>query len=84
MNLYFIQLVLNALWPYLFFLREEVGQALILNFVLTVVVIYMLFCFYKLRPFAGIILIPYVLWLFLWCSSEWQYLYFKLLLINYG
>ena len=60
---YLIQLVLNVLWSFLFFYRHEIGMALIEILILLAVVIVNAQVFYKIDKTAGLLFLPYILWL---------------------
>ncbi len=60
--LFFSQLALNGLWSLLFFKLHSPGWALLdLGFLLILVFVMTLY-FYRIRPLAGLLLLPYVLW----------------------
>jgi benzodiazapine receptor len=60
--LYAIHLVLNALWSILFFAWKQPGWAfmeivVLLGFILTITLF-----FWRLRPLAGMLMLPYIAW----------------------
>jgi benzodiazapine receptor len=60
--LYLAQLVLNALWSVLFF-RERLGAFAFVDVVaLWVLIVVMLIAFWRVRPLAGALLLPYLVW----------------------
>ena len=59
---YFIQLVLNLMWSFLFFYLHEIGIALLEIIILLVVIIINAKIFYKIDKTAGLLFIPYILW----------------------
>jgi benzodiazapine receptor len=60
--LYLAQLVLNALWSVLFF-RERLGAFAFVDVVaLWVLIVVMLIAFWRVRPLAGALLLPYLAW----------------------
>jgi benzodiazapine receptor len=59
---YFIQLLLNLLWSFLFFYAHNIGAALIEIIVLLVVIVINANVFYKIDKTAGLLFIPYFLW----------------------
>ncbi len=61
-GLFLVQLVLNALWSYLFFGWHLIGLAFIELIVLWLVILWTLIRFYALSPAAGLLLVPYLLW----------------------
>ena len=60
--LFGVNIVLNALWTYLFFGAHLVGLALIELFVLFGFSIWMARAFYQIRHSAGYLVIPYIVW----------------------
>lgn len=60
---YWLQLGLNFLWSILFFGLQLRLTALVDLTLLIVVVIIMIYKFYKIRPSAAYINIPYIIWL---------------------
>ncbi len=61
--IYGIQLVLNFVWPFIFFNAQMFFLAFIWLLVLLGAVIYMTIKFYQINPIAGLLQIPYILWL---------------------
>ena len=62
MILFDIQLVLNALWPVVFFGAQNLGVSLIEILVLFTFVVLTTVKFFKISKVAGWLLVPYVLW----------------------
>lgn len=60
--IYFIQLVLNLAWSFLFFYTHQIGAALIEIFALLAAIIVNGLVFYKIDRVAGLLFIPYFLW----------------------
>jgi benzodiazapine receptor len=60
--LFTLQLFLNAVWSYLFFGYQMVGVALIELIVLEISIVATFVCFNRIDRWAGILFIPYVLW----------------------
>ncbi len=60
---YAVSLLLNFLWPIVFFNLEMYLVALILILVLLIVVLMTTVTFYEIKPLAGLLMIPYILWL---------------------
>ncbi len=60
--LYWIQLALNFSWSIIFFRFEALWMAAAVILILLAMIIVMMIRFYKIRPIAGKIIIPYVLW----------------------
>jgi len=61
--LFLIQFALNLIWSPLFFRAHQVGDALALILVLTVLVAVTTALFQRIRRAAGWLLLPYLLWL---------------------
>jgi tryptophan-rich sensory protein len=62
LGLYIAQLLLNGLWSWFFFGRQMIGLALIDLLLLVVMVFITLVVFIRLHRWAGILLVPYLLW----------------------
>jgi tryptophan-rich sensory protein len=56
------QLFLNFCWSFFFFYFKMIGMALVDILALWIMIVVMLINFYKLRPLAAYINIPYLLW----------------------
>ena len=56
------QLVLNALWSYLFFGANRPDLAFFEILLLWVLILLTMLLFWKVRTAAGILLLPYLLW----------------------
>ncbi len=63
LRLYWIQLVLNALWSPLFFALELRSAALAWILALDVVVALTILAFRRLNPLAALLLLPYLAWI---------------------
>lgn len=61
-SIFIIQLILNFAWSFLFFYFHQIGLALIDIIALWVCIITMLVLFYRIKPLAAYINIPYFLW----------------------
>ena len=59
---FLIQLVLNVLWSYLFFGWQMIGAAAVEIVLLWVVICVTMYLFYRIRPVAAYLLIPYLAW----------------------
>lgn len=64
---YFIQLVVNALWSLLFFRLELYLVSALWIVLLIALVSYMIYLFTKINKKAGYLQIPYLLWLIFAC-----------------
>ena len=60
--LFFIQLVLNGLWSYLFFGAQQPMIAFFEIIVLWTMILFTLIGFWRISPRAGVLLIPYLCW----------------------
>jgi tryptophan-rich sensory protein len=63
LNLFIIQLVLNFFWTLIFFNAQAYGAAVIVLLLLWVAVLLMILQFWKVERWAGLLQIPYLLWL---------------------
>ncbi len=63
LTLYAVQLVLNFIWPVIFFNLQAFLPALIILAMLWYVVLQMILAFRDIVPLAGYLQIPYLLWL---------------------
>lgn len=61
-GIYLFQLTLNFLWSFLFFKYHALGIAAIEIVVLWMSILIMIIMFYKTNKWAGLINIPYLLW----------------------
>ncbi len=59
---FLLQLTLNFFWSFLFFYFNMIGIALIEIAMLLISIVLMLVLFYKIKPLAAYINIPYLLW----------------------
>jgi benzodiazapine receptor len=62
MNLFFLQLVFNALWSWIFFAWRSGGGAFAEILLLWVLILATLIAFWRIRPLAGALMLPYLLW----------------------
>ena len=61
--LFFVQLVLNYSWSPIFFAAHDIQLALIVIFVMLAIAAAATAQFLKLRPLAGLLMVPYLAWL---------------------
>ncbi len=59
---FLIQLALNALWSYLFFGLQRPDLAFFEVSLLWIMILITMISFWKIRPLAGVLLLPYLLW----------------------
>ena len=62
LTLYLVQLVVNALWSWLFFAWQMGGAALADLVLMWVLVGATVMAFWRIRPLAGALLVPYWAW----------------------
>jgi benzodiazapine receptor len=60
--IFMVQLLLNFCWSFFFFYFKMIGVALVDILLLWITIIFMLVWFYKIKPLAAYINIPYLLW----------------------
>jgi len=62
LSIFLVQLALNSLWSWLFFAWNRGALAFIDIVLLWVLIVATLISFWRVRPLAGALLIPYLLW----------------------
>ena len=62
LTLFLVQLAVNALWSWLFFGWHLGGLAFAGIALLWVLIVATLVAFWRVRPLAGVLLVPYLLW----------------------
>lgn len=62
LTLFLVQLAFNALWSWLFFAWHRGGLAFADILLLWVLILATLVAFWRVRPLAGALLVPYLLW----------------------
>ena len=62
LGFFVLQLALNAAWSWLFFGRHEIAAAFLDILVLWAAIFATMLLFWRLVPVAGILLVPYLLW----------------------
>ena len=60
--IFLLQLLLNFAWSFIFFFFNLIGLALVEIILLWISIVMMLVVFYKIKPIASYINIPYLLW----------------------
>ena len=60
--IFLLQLMLNFAWSFIFFYFNMIGLALVEIILLWISIVLMLVVFYKIKPVASYINIPYLLW----------------------
>lgn len=69
-----VQLLLNLAWSPLFFAGHQITGALVLIAVLDVAVIATIALFWRVRPVAALLLVPYLAWILFATLLTWQFL----------
>ncbi len=62
LTLFIVQLVFNALWSWLFFGWHMLGAAVAEVLVFWVVILLTALAFWRVVPLAGLLLVPYLIW----------------------
>lgn len=62
LNIFMLQLAANALWSWLFFAWQNGALALVEVIVLWLLILTTIIVFWRVRPLAGALLVPYLLW----------------------
>lgn len=60
--LFIVQLVINALWTWIFFVWKQGAWAFVEIVVLWLLIAATLYVFLRVRPLAGMLLLPYLAW----------------------
>jgi benzodiazapine receptor len=68
---YLAQLALNTLWTWVFFAWRQGGWALAEIGLLWVLILLTMIGFYRVRPIAGLLLVPYIIWVGLAAVLNW-------------
>lgn len=63
LGLYCVQLAVNLIWPWLFFTQQALGMAFFWLILLWLLVLIMLYSFFRESKAAGWLIVPYQLWL---------------------
>ena len=63
MALYFVQLLVNVIWPILFFVQKALGLSFVWLLLLWALVLTVCLYFYRHSKLAGGLFIPYLMWL---------------------
>lgn len=71
---FILQLVLNLAWSPLFFAAHEMSAAFGLMILLDCAVVLTILLFWKVRPVAGWMLVPYLAWVLFATVLTWQFL----------
>ncbi|WP_447895388.1 TspO/MBR family protein [Vreelandella sp. GE22] len=72
LTMFLVQLALNALWTWLYFVWQLGMIAFIGVVALWVLILITLVKFWRLQPLAGVLLVPYLAWVGLACALTWS------------
>jgi len=76
LGLFTVQILLNVGWNYVFFNQHSIVGGLITIVLLTILILYFLFNYYKVLTLQSLLILPYVIWLFIATSLNlYIYLY---------
>lgn len=62
LGIFWLQLLLNFLWSFFFFYFKDIEIALVDILALWISIVSMIFMFYRVKPLAAYLNIPYLLW----------------------
>jgi benzodiazapine receptor len=62
LTLFVVQLAVNALWSWLFFVWRQGAWSFVEIILLWVLILATTVSFWRIKPLAGLLLIPYILW----------------------
>ena len=69
-----MQLVLNLAWSPLFFGAHQITWALVLLGAIDIAVMVTIWLFWRVRPLAAWLLVPYLAWMLFATLLNWQFL----------
>ncbi|MBZ5488167.1 tryptophan-rich sensory protein [Halomonas aquamarina] len=72
LTVFVVQLALNALWSWLFFVWNLGAISFIGTVALWVLILVTLGMFWRLKVLAGVLLVPYLAWVSLACALTWS------------
>lgn len=71
---YIVQFVLNLMWSPVFFAMHQMGWALAIIIALDIAVAITMVFFWRVRPAAGWIFVPYLAWVLFATLLNWQFI----------
>lgn len=71
---FLVQFVINLAWSPVFFAQHEIALALIVIIALDAALIITVVLFFKVRKWAGVLLLPYLAWVLFATVLNWQFL----------
>ena len=69
-----IQFALNLAWSPMFFAQHEIAIALYILIALDVMVVVTTYLFFRVRKWAGVLMLPYLAWILFATVLNWQFL----------
>ncbi|WP_088743320.1 TspO/MBR family protein [Cobetia sp. QF-1] len=72
LGVFIAQLIVNALWSWLFFAWHLGAAAFIDVLLLWVLIAFTLVAFWRIKPLAGLLMLPYLLWVTLASALTWS------------
>lgn len=72
LTLFLLQLAFNALWSWLFFGWHRGALAFAEILMLWALILFTLIAFWRVRPWAGVLLVPYLLWVSFACMLNYS------------
>ncbi len=72
LSLFLLQLAANALWTWLFFVWHQGAFALLEILVLWALILTTILAFWRIRPWAGALLLPYLAWVTFASALTWS------------
>ena len=72
--LFIIQLFLNIIWSPVFFALKKIKRAFVIAVLMTVFAGITAYLFYKISKMAGLLFIPYIIWLIFACVLNYKFL----------
>lgn len=69
-----VQLAINTAWSPVFFGQHQMQRALMVIIALDVAVAFTLYLFWRVRPRAGMLLLPYMAWILFATLLNWQFI----------
>ena len=71
---FMVQLAINLAWSPVFFGLHQITAALVVIAVLDIAVMVTIWLFWKVRPLAAWLLLPYLVWILFATALNWQFL----------
>ncbi len=70
--LFLVQLAANALWSWLYFVGKMGAVSFVEIVVLWLLIVATVAAFWRIRPLAGVLLVPYLAWITLAVALTWS------------